>query len=57
MQYTQTQIDDVVAVTGTEMFINHVLGTHSEAVSVGMQLSYDSDGLTAADILMIQSLM
>ena len=57
MEYTQIQIDDVVAVTGAELFINHVLGTYSEPVSVGMQLSHDGDGLTAEDIATIQSLM
>lgn len=57
MHYTEKQIDEVVVVTGPELFITHVLGTYSDAVSVGMQLSHDGDGLTAEDILMIQSLM
>ena len=57
MYYTEKQIDEVVVVTGPELFINHVLGIYSDAVSVGMQLSHDGDGLTAEDILMIQSLM
>ena len=57
MEYTQKQIDDVVAITGSELFINHVLGTYSDAVAVGMQLSHDGDGLTAEDIVTIQSLM
>jgi hypothetical protein len=57
MKYTQEQIDEVVAVTGAELFINHVLGIYSDAVVVGMQLSHDGDGLTAEDIVSIQSLM
>lgn len=57
MQYTQQQIDDVVAVTGPQLFIEHVLGQYVEAVAVGMQLSYDSDGLTQREIETIQSLM
>tara|TARA_R110000765_G_scaffold426012_1_gene540376 strand:- start:299 stop:472 length:174 start_codon:yes stop_codon:yes gene_type:complete len=57
MEYTQIQIDEVVAVTGAELFINHVLGVYSEAVFIGMQLSHDADGLTAEDIETIQSLM
>lgn len=57
MEYTQKQIDDVVSVTGSELFINHVLGIYSDAVAVGMQLAHDGDGLTAEDILTIQSLM
>lgn len=57
MQYTEQQITDVVAVTGAEMFIKHVLGQHVEAVQVGMQLSHDSNGLTQKDIETIQSLM
>ena len=44
MQYTKEQINAVVDVLGAEVFIKHVLGTYSEAVSVGMQLSHDSDG-------------
>lgn len=57
MQYTQEQITAVVAVTGAELFINHVLGNYCEAVFVGMQLSHDADGLTEEDIEAIQSLM
>tara|TARA_R110000823_G_scaffold70608_11_gene162856 strand:+ start:994 stop:1167 length:174 start_codon:yes stop_codon:yes gene_type:complete len=57
MEYTQEQIDEVVVVTGAELFIKHVLGEYSEAVCVGMQLSYDGNGLTAEDISTIQSLM
>lgn len=57
MKYTQEQINDVVAVTGAELFINHVLGIYSDAVSVAMQLSHDADGLTAEDIEVIQSLI
>lgn len=57
MEYTQEQINEVVAVTGSELFINHVLGYYSEAVCVGMQLSHDSDGLTHEDIEAIKSLM
>lgn len=57
MQYTQKQIDDVVAVTGPALFIQHVLGNYNEAVAVGMQLSYDSDGLTQREIDTIESLM
>jgi hypothetical protein len=57
MEHTKNQIDDVIAVTGAELFINHVLGTYSEAVSTGMQLSHDSDGLTLTDIKTIQSIM
>lgn len=57
MQYTQEQIEAVVAVTGAELFINHVLGIYCEAVFVGMQLSHDADGLTEEDISAIQSLM
>lgn len=57
MRYTQQQVDDVIAVTGAELFINHVLGEYSEAVSTGMQLSHDEDGLTPRDIETIQSLM
>lgn len=57
MQYTEEQITDVVAVTGAEMFIKHVLGTHVPAVEVGMQLSYDANGLTQKDIETIQGLM
>tara|TARA_R110002167_G_scaffold221254_2_gene425977 strand:+ start:349 stop:522 length:174 start_codon:yes stop_codon:yes gene_type:complete len=57
MEYTQEQIDEVVVVTGAELFIKHVLGTYSEAVSVGMQLSYDGNGLSELDISTIQSLM
>lgn len=57
MEYTQKQIDNVVAVTGAELFINHVLGIYSDAVVVGTQLSHDGDGLTEEDILTIQSLM
>lgn len=57
MQYTEEQITDVVAVTGAELFIKHVLGEHIEAVQVGMQLSYDSNGLTQREIETIQSLM
>jgi hypothetical protein len=57
MQYTQEQITAVVAVTGAELFINHVLGIYCEAVFVGMQLSHDADGLTEEDIAAIQSLM
>ena len=57
MQYTEEQITDVVAVTGAELFIKHVLGEHVEAVQVGMQLSYDSNGLTQREIETIQALM
>lgn len=57
MEYTQQQIDDVVNVTGAELFITHVLGTYVEAVSVGMQLSHDSDGLTQREIETIQGLL
>jgi hypothetical protein len=57
MQYTQEQIEAVVAVTGAELFINHVLGIYCEAVFVGMQLSHDADGLTQQDIEAIESLM
>ena len=57
MQYTQEQIDEVVQVTGPELFIIHVLGTYVEAVFVGMQLSHDSNGLTLEEIETIQSLM
>jgi len=57
MQYTQIQIEAVVAVTGAELFINHVLGIYCEAVFVGMQLSHDADGLTEEDKAAIQSLM
>lgn len=57
MEYTQQQVDEVIAVTGAELFINHVLGEYSEAVSTGMQLSHDSDGLTQREIETIQSLM
>ena len=57
MEYTQEQIDEVVVVTGAELFIKHVLGIYSEAVAVGMQLSYDGNGLSELDILTIQSLM
>lgn len=58
MEYTQQQIDAVVVITGAELFINHVLGIYSDAVLVGMQLSYDADGqLTPEDIAAIKSLM
>tara|TARA_B100002019_G_C20959051_1_gene445389 strand:+ start:471 stop:644 length:174 start_codon:yes stop_codon:yes gene_type:complete len=57
MQYTEEQITDVVAVTGAEMFIKHVLGTHVPAVEVGMQLAHDANGLTQKDIETIQALM
>jgi hypothetical protein len=57
MHYTQQQVDEVIAVTGAELFINHVLGDYSEAVATGMQLSHDDDGLTRRDIETIQSLM
>mgnify|MGYP007071980487 CR=1 FL=1 len=57
MEYTQEQIDNVVQVTGAELFITHVLGTYSEAVFVGMQLSHDSDGLTEKEIETIQDLL
>ena len=57
MEYTQEQIDEVVVVTGAELFIKHVLGIYSEAVAVGMQLSYDGNGLSELDISTIQSLM
>ena len=58
MEYTQQQIDAVVVITGAELFINHVLGIYSDAVLVGMQLSYDTDGqLTPEDIAAIKSLM
>ena len=58
MPYSQEQIDAVVAITGAELFINHVLGIYSYAVSTGMQLSHNENGqLTAEDIAMIQSLM
>ena len=50
MEYTQEQIDEVVVVTGAELFIKHVLGIYSEAVAVGMQLSYDGNGLSELDI-------
>lgn len=55
--YTQAQIDEVVVVTGSELFINHVLGRYSDAVHTGMQLSHDGNGLTARDIQAIESLM
>lgn len=58
MEYTQEQIDAIVIVTGAELFINHVLGTYSEAVNTGMKLSHDSNGrLTSQDITTIQNLM
>lgn len=57
MVYTQLQIDEVVAVTGAQLFIEHVLGHYSDAVHTGMQLSTDGDGLTAQDIKTIQSLL
>ncbi len=57
MEYTQEQIDAVIAVTGTHLFVNHVLGVYSDAVHTGMQLSVDGDGLTQEDIQAIQSLM
>lgn len=57
MQYSEEQITDVVAVTGAELFIKHVLGNHVEAVVVGMQLSHDSDGLTQREIETIQGLL
>ena len=58
MKYTQEQIDAVVVITGVELFINHILGIYSDAVSVGMQLSHNADGqLTPEDIAAIQSLI
>jgi hypothetical protein len=58
MKYTQEQIDAVVVITGVELFINHILGIYSDAVSVGMQLSHNTDGqLTPEDIAAIQSLI
>ncbi len=58
MGYTQEQIDAVVVITGSELFINHVLGIYCDAVMVGMQLSHDENGqLTQEDIEAIQSLM
>lgn len=57
MHYTQQQVNEVIAVTGAELFIKHVLGEYSQAVSTGMQLSHDDDGLTRRDIETIQSLM
>mgnify|MGYP003627854123 CR=1 FL=1 len=57
MIYTQNQVDDVISVTGAELFINHVLGIYSEAVATGMQLSNNSDGLTARDIETIKNIM
>jgi len=58
MEYTQEQINAVVAITGAELFINHVLGLYADAVVVGMQLSHNENGqLTQEDIEAIQSLM
>ena len=48
----------MVSITGAEVFIKHVLGEFSSAVSVGMQLSHDNDGnLTSQDIAFINSLL
>jgi hypothetical protein len=57
MEYTQEQIDAVIKVTGPHLFVNHVLGVHSDAVHTGMQLSVDGDGLRQEDIEAIESLM
>jgi len=57
MDYTEEQITNVVAVTGPELFIKHVLGEHVQAVHVGMQLCHDSDGLTQREIETIIALM
>tara|TARA_S200002703_G_scaffold140160_1_gene131260 strand:- start:58 stop:231 length:174 start_codon:yes stop_codon:yes gene_type:complete len=57
MEYTEQQITDVVAVTGAEMVIQHMLGSHVQAVEVGIQLSHDGNGLTEQDIETIQALM
>jgi len=57
MSYSQEQITEVVAVTGAELFIKHVLGNYIEAVMVGMQLSHDENGLSIEDVKTIQSLM
>ena len=45
MAYTKQQITAVIDVVGAETFINHVLGSRPESVSVGMQLSHDNDGV------------
>ena len=57
MAYTKQQITAVIDVVGAETFINHVLGSRSESVSVGMQLSHDNDGvLSQAETDLILSL-
>tara|TARA_R110000803_G_scaffold54610_3_gene111341 strand:- start:24 stop:206 length:183 start_codon:yes stop_codon:yes gene_type:complete len=59
MHYTKEQVDAVIAVTGAEIMVNHILGiAHSYACQAGMQLSHDEDGvLTQQDIDFINSLL
>lgn len=59
MEYTQEQIDAVIAITGAEVMCKHIQGIESsDACLAGMRLSHDTDGnLNAQDIAFIQSLL
>tara|TARA_B100000902_G_scaffold385735_1_gene427487 strand:+ start:1976 stop:2149 length:174 start_codon:yes stop_codon:yes gene_type:complete len=53
----EQQLKSLIDLIGYQKIVEHILGTESEQVKVGMQLSHDKDGaLGSADETVINNL-
>ena len=53
----EQQLKTLIDLIGYQKIVEHILGTESEQVKVGMQLSHDKDGaLDSADETVINNL-
>jgi hypothetical protein len=53
----EQQLKALIDLIGYQKIVEHLLGTESEQVKIGMQLSYDKDGvLDSADETVINNL-